>query len=101
MFISVDFHVPKVSSCVCTAWCSEIGYLTTLDAPELHASVTSENQFHCTRLYVSVYLCVSVCTWCVCVCVCVRACVRACEPANIHVSACEHQIRHMQFFGRF
>ena len=23
----------------------------SLDAPELHASVTSENQFHCTRLY--------------------------------------------------
>ena len=34
----------------CTAWCSEIGSLWSLDAPELHASVTSENQFHCTRL---------------------------------------------------
>ena len=34
-----------------TAWCSEIGSLASLDAPELHASVTSENQFHCTRLY--------------------------------------------------
>ena len=33
-----------------TAWCSEIGSLWSLDAPELHASVTSENQFHCTRL---------------------------------------------------
>ena len=36
---------------LCTAWCSEIGSLWSLDAPELHASVTSENQFHCTRLY--------------------------------------------------
>ena len=35
----------------CTAWCSEIGFLRSLDALELHASVTSENQFHCTRLY--------------------------------------------------
>ena len=35
----------------CTAWCSEIGSLWSLDAPELHASLTSENQFHCTRLY--------------------------------------------------
>ena len=34
-----------------TAWCSEVGPLWSLDAPELHASVTSENQFHCTRLY--------------------------------------------------
>ena len=34
-----------------TAWCCEIGSLTSLDAPELHALVTSENQFHCTRLY--------------------------------------------------
>ena len=31
---------------------SEIGFLWSLDAPELHASVTSEDQFHCTRLYV-------------------------------------------------
>ena len=38
-----------------TAWCSEIGSLWSLDAPELHASVTSENQFHCTRLYVVLY----------------------------------------------
>ena len=38
-------------SIYCTAWCSEIGSLWSLDAPELHASVTSENQFHCTRLY--------------------------------------------------
>ena len=36
----------------CTARCSEIGSLWSLDAPELHASVTSENQFHCTRLYI-------------------------------------------------
>ena len=43
------FHsLPPVQS---TAWCSEIGSLTSLDAPELHTSVTSENQFHCTRLY--------------------------------------------------
>ena len=35
----------------CTAWCSEIGCLWSLDAPELHASVTSENQCHCARLY--------------------------------------------------
>ena len=34
-----------------TAWCSEIGSPWSLDAPELHASVMSENQFHCTRLY--------------------------------------------------
>ena len=34
-----------------TAWCSEIGSLRSLDAPELPASVTSENQFHCTKLY--------------------------------------------------
>ena len=47
---------PKHSGClhliaVCTAWCSEIGSLWSLDAPELHASVMSENQFHCTKLY--------------------------------------------------
>ena len=46
---------PPVSSALfhmeTTTWCSEIGSLTSLDAPELHASVTSENQFHCTRLY--------------------------------------------------
>ena len=41
-------HMEKASS---TAWCSEIGPLRSLDAPELHASVTSENQFHCTKLY--------------------------------------------------
>ena len=35
-----------------TAWCSEIGSLRSLDAPEFHASVTSENQFHCTSLYI-------------------------------------------------
>ena len=34
-----------------TAWCSEIGSPWSPDAPELHASVTSENQFHCTGLY--------------------------------------------------
>ena len=34
-----------------TAWCSEIGSLQSLDVPELHASVASENQFHCTRLH--------------------------------------------------
>ena len=39
------------SAVVRTAWCSEIGSLWSLEAPELHASVTSENQFHCTRLY--------------------------------------------------
>ena len=31
--------------------CDEIGSLWSLDAPEFYASVTSENQFHCTRLY--------------------------------------------------
>ena len=39
---------------VYTAWCSEIGTRwSLLDAPDLHvhASMTSENQFHCTRLY--------------------------------------------------
>ena len=43
-------HILKLHS---TVWCSEIGSLTSLDAPELHASVTltSENQFHCTRRY--------------------------------------------------
>ena len=35
-----------------TAWCSEIGSLWSLDSPELHAWVTPENQFHCTRLYI-------------------------------------------------
>ena len=30
--------------------CGEIGSLWSLDAPEFHESVTSENQFHCTRL---------------------------------------------------
>ena len=34
-----------------TAWCSEIGSLWSLDAPELHTSLTSENQFHCIRLH--------------------------------------------------
>ena len=29
----------------------KIGSLLVPDAPELHASVTSENQFHCTKLY--------------------------------------------------
>ena len=41
--------------CKCTVWCSEVGSLTSLDATELHASVTSENQFHCTRLYHSMW----------------------------------------------
>ena len=36
-----------------TAWCSEIGSLTSLDTPELHAPVTSGNQLHCTGLYFS------------------------------------------------
>ena len=36
----------------CTAWCSEIGSLTSLDACNSGAySDESENQFHCTRLY--------------------------------------------------
>ena len=50
-----------VCACVCTAWCSEIGSLWSPDAPELHASVMSEYQFHCTRLYVRVYVRVCVC----------------------------------------
>ena len=38
----------------CTAWCREIGSLESLDAPELHADpVTSKNQVHCTRLYIT------------------------------------------------
>ena len=36
------------------AWCSEIGSLMSLDAPELRASVTWDYQFHCTRLYMHV-----------------------------------------------
>ena len=39
---------------VCTAWCSEIGSLTSLDACNLGIPgnpVMSENQFHCTNLY--------------------------------------------------
>ena len=39
------------SDLLCTAWCSEIGSLWSLDAPELHASVTPGYQFHCTSLY--------------------------------------------------
>ena len=38
-----------------TDWCSEIGSLWSPDAPELHASVTSENEFHCTRMYTSIH----------------------------------------------
>ena len=35
----------------CTAWCSEIGFLMSLvHAIQVHP-LTSENQFHCTRLY--------------------------------------------------
>ena len=34
-----------------TAWCSEISSLTSLDASQVSQPVTSENQFHCTRLY--------------------------------------------------
>ena len=34
-----------------SAWCREIGSLGSMDAPESHAFVTSENQFHCSRLY--------------------------------------------------
>ena len=38
-------HVP------CTAWCNEIGSLTSLmHATQVHP-VTTENQVHCTRLY--------------------------------------------------
>ena len=33
-----------------TARCSEIGSLWSVDAPEFHGSMMSENQFHCTRL---------------------------------------------------
>ena len=33
-----------------TAWCCEIGSLWSLDAPELHVSMASENQSHCARL---------------------------------------------------
>ena len=40
----------------CTAWCSEIGSLTSPDAPELHAyTLTSEDQFHYNRLYITYY----------------------------------------------
>ena len=53
---SCGFHTRCFSTS--TAWCSGIGSLRSLDAPELHASVTSENQFHCTctRLYTMVQL---------------------------------------------
>ena len=34
-----------------TAWCSEIGSLTSLDALGVMHQVMSENQFHCTKLY--------------------------------------------------
>ena len=49
-----DMRKPRRRHTQCThytAWCSEIGSLRSLDAPELHASVTSEDQFHCTTLY--------------------------------------------------
>ena len=51
----------KEGSTVNRAWCSEIGSVWSFDAPVLHASViiTSENQFHCTRLYVCVHMCVT------------------------------------------
>ena len=48
-------HQTKPDLVQCTAWCCEIGSLWTLDASEFHASVTSENQFHCTRLYSSLW----------------------------------------------
>ena len=35
----------------CTVWCSEIGSLTSLDDVTQVHPMTSENQFHCTRLY--------------------------------------------------
>ena len=38
-----------------TAWCSEIGSLWSLDASEVHASVTSKNQFNCTKLCTADY----------------------------------------------
>ena len=53
---SIKQHIYRTSWTMAdkyTAWCSEIGSLWSLDAPELHASVTSENQIHCTRLYIT------------------------------------------------
>ena len=35
----------------CTAWCSEIGSLRSLDGPELHASSDVREPIHCTSLY--------------------------------------------------
>ena len=48
-------HTTYIHMYTYTVWCSEIGSLWSLDAPELHASVTSENQFHCTRPYIHTY----------------------------------------------
>ena len=37
--------------CACTAWCNEIGSLMSqMHVTQVHP-VTTENQFHCTRLY--------------------------------------------------
>ena len=42
-----------VATLTCTAWCNEIGSLTSLmHVTQVHP-VTTENQFHCTRLYSS------------------------------------------------
>ena len=61
---------------VCTAWSNEIGSLTSLTHVAQVHPVTTENQFHCTKLYmcVCVCMCVRACV-CMCACMCVRACV--------------------------
>ena len=63
-------HMHVLRNCVCTAWCCEIGSLTSLDV--CHSGVLSDasEQFHCTRLCVRACVCVRVCA-----CVCVRVCV--------------------------
>ena len=40
-----------IHTCTYTAWCSEIGSLTSLMHETQVHLMTTENQFHCTRLY--------------------------------------------------
>ena len=49
---------PPGKNRILTTWCSGIGSLTSLDACNSGASrpVTSENQFHCNRLYMNSYM---------------------------------------------
>ena len=48
VFCESLFEHTKTPHTPCTAWCSEIGSLWSLNAPDLHTSVMSENQFHQT-----------------------------------------------------